>query len=958
MDHILVRGARTHNLKNLNVEIPRNKLVVMTGLSGSGKSSLAFDTLYAEGQRRYVESLSTYARQFLQTTEKPDVDHIEGLSPAISIDQKTAPRNPRSTVGTVTEIYDYLRLLFAKIGHPHCPTCGKKVSRQSASSITEHIAQLPEGKRILLLAPMVRGKKGEHLAIIERIKKEGFVRMRIDGQVMTIAEEITLDPNKKHDIEIVVDRLVVKNFEKTYTELPSGDKVEKPNAERTRLSDSVETALRFGEGSILVVDNDTGETEAYSEHFACPDHPNNSFPEIEPSMFSFNSPKGACETCHGLGSKLEIDPILVVPNPALTLDEGTIHPWQHTSNQMSWSGSILAAMAVVEKIPMNIPWSDLTEEQQHKVLYGTGRKKYKVELNGGSMKGTYDTIYEGVIPNLERRYRESESELMQRKIERYMRTRDCAACNGKRLRPEVLAITIGGVSIIDVTMKSIVDLLEFFGSMNLAENEQKIATMILKEVKDRLTFLRDVGLPYLTLERRASTLSGGEAQRIRLATQIGSKLQGVLYVLDEPSIGLHQKDNDRLIHTLLELRDLGNTVVVVEHDEDTMNASDWIIDIGPGAGSLGGHVVAEGTPEEIKSHEASITGKYLSGALSIPVPDQRRPVDPEKQLVIHSAHLHNLQSITASIPLGVLVAITGVSGSGKSTLINDILVAHLAGELNRAQSFAVGFEKITGVEHLDKLINIDQSPIGRTPRSNPATYTGVFTDIRMLFAKTNEARMRGYEAGRFSFNVKGGRCEACQGDGVKKIEMHFLPDIYVTCEVCNGKRYNQEALEITYRGKTIADVLDMTVQEAWEFFTAIPAIENKLATLVDVGLGYIRLGQSATTLSGGEAQRIKLATELSKRSTGQTMYILDEPTTGLHFEDVKRLLEVLSRLVDKGNTVLLIEHNMDMIKSADWIIDLGPDGGTGGGEIVAEGTPEAITKVAKSYTGQWLKKML
>lgn len=958
MDHIIVRGARTHNLKNLNVEIPRNKLVVMTGLSGSGKSSLAFDTLYAEGQRRYVESLSTYARQFLQTTEKPDVDHIEGLSPAISIDQKTAPRNPRSTVGTVTEIYDYMRLLFAKIGHPHCPICGKKVERQSASSITEFIASYPEGKRILLLAPMVSDKKGEHLAVLERIKKEGFVRMRVDGRVMTIAEEIELDPNKKHTIEIVVDRLVVKNFDKTYTELPSGDKVEKPNPERTRLSDSVETALRFGEGCITVVDNDTEEETTFSEHFACPDHPNISFPEIEPSMFSFNSPKGACEVCHGLGSKLEIDPDLVVPNKNLTVDEGAIHPWQHTSNQMSWSTKILEAMALHEKIPLDAAWRDLNEEQQKLILYGTGRRKFQVHLEGGSLKGTYDTVYEGVIPNLERRYRESESELMQRKIERYMRTRDCAACGGKRLRPEVLAITVGGNSIIDITAKSIVDLLAFFEEVQLVPNEQQIARMILKEVLDRLTFLRDVGLPYLTLDRRASTLSGGEAQRIRLATQIGSKLQGVLYVLDEPSIGLHQKDNDRLIHTLLELRDLGNTVVVVEHDEDTMNASDWIIDIGPGAGSLGGHVVAAGSPEEIKKHEASITGRYLSGELTIPVPKQRRQFDKKKTLSIHKANLHNLQNITVDFPLGVLVAVTGVSGSGKSTLINDILVSHLAGELNKAQSFAVGFDNITGVDYLDKLINIDQSPIGRTPRSNPATYTGVFTDIRMLFAKTNEARMRGYEAGRFSFNVKGGRCEACQGDGVKKIEMHFLPDIYVTCEVCNGKRYNQEALEITYRGKTIADVLEMTVQEAWEFFTAIPSIENKLSTLVDVGLGYIKLGQSATTLSGGEAQRIKLATELSKRSTGQTMYILDEPTTGLHFEDVKRLLEVLNRLVDKGNTVLIIEHNMDMIKSADWIIDLGPDGGNGGGEIVAEGTPEEITKVKKSYTGQWLKKML
>lgn len=958
MDHIIVRGARTHNLKNLNVEIPRNKLVVMTGLSGSGKSSLAFDTLYAEGQRRYVESLSTYARQFLQTTEKPDVDHIEGLSPAISIDQKTAPRNPRSTVGTVTEIYDYMRLLFSKIGHPHCPQCGKKVERQSPTSITEFIAQYPEGKRILILAPVVRNKKGEHVAVLERIKKEGFVRMRIDGQVMTIAEDIDLDPNKKHTIEIVVDRLVVKNFDKKFTELPSGDKIEQPNPDRTRLSDSIETALRFGEGLLTVVDNDTDEEETFSEHFACPDHPNVSFPEIEPSMFSFNSPKGACEVCHGLGSRMEIDPELVIPNKNLTLDEGAIHPWQHTSSHMSWSGKILEAMAENEKIPLNAPWKSLDEEQRKKVLYGTGRKKYKVHLEGGSMKGTYDTVYEGVIPNLERRHRESESELMQRKIEKYMRTQDCATCNGKRLRPEILAITVSGKSIIDITEKPIVDLLDFLDNIQLPDTEQKIAKMILKEVCDRLTFLRDVGLPYLTLDRSANTLSGGEAQRIRLATQIGSKLQGVLYVLDEPSIGLHQKDNDRLIKTLLELRDLGNTVIVVEHDEDTMNASDWIIDIGPGAGSHGGHIVAAGTPDEIKRHDASMTGKYLSGELAIPVPTQRRKSVDDLKLTIHDAQLHNLQNVTVDIPLGILVAVTGVSGSGKSTLINDILVSHLAGELNRAQTFAVGFDEITGVEHLDKLINIDQSPIGRTPRSNPATYTGVFTDIRNLFARTNEARMRGYEAGRFSFNVKGGRCEACQGDGVKKIEMHFLPDIYVTCEVCNGKRYNQEALEVTYRGKTIADVLAMTVQEANDFFNAIPSIENKLSTLVDVGLGYIRLGQSATTLSGGEAQRIKLATELSKRSTGKTMYILDEPTTGLHFEDVRRLLDVLNRLVDKGNTVLLIEHNMDMIKSSDWIIDLGPDGGTAGGQIIAEGTPEEVAEVEQSYTGQWLKKML
>jgi len=958
MDYIKVRGARTHNLKNIDVDIPRNKLVVMTGLSGSGKSSLAFDTLYAEGQRRYVESLSTYARQFLQTTEKPDVDHIDGLSPAISIDQKSAPRNPRSTVGTVTEIYDYMRLLYAKIGHPFCPICNKKVEKQHASQIIDYIASYPTGKRILLLAPMIRDKKGEHAAVFEKIKKEGFVRMRVDGQVMTIAEEITLDPNTKHSIEIVVDRLVVKDLGKRFTKLSNGEQVESPNPDRSRLADSIETSLRYGEGVVIIVDNDTNESQVFSEHFACPDHPQVSFPEIEPNMFSFNSPKGACEVCHGLGSKLEVDPELIVPNKYLSIDEGAIFAWSSSSAQSTWFSKILTAVSEEEGIPLDVPFGDLTKEQQDLVFYGTGKKKYMITMDGVSLQGTYASIFEGVIPNLERRYRETDSDHVRRKVEKFMRIRDCTACGGKRLRPEILSITIGGNNIMDVTGKNIVELIEFFEGLTLSKNEMHIARLILKEVQDRLSFLANVGLSYLSLDRKANTLSGGEAQRIRLATQIGSKLQGVLYVLDEPSIGLHQKDNDRLISTLLELRDLGNTVVVVEHDEDTMEAADYVIDIGPGAGRDGGHVVAAGTPKELKANPNSLTGKYLSGEESIETPKKRRSPVKDKSLRITDAKLHNLQNISVDLPLGVLVAVTGVSGSGKSTLINDILVNYLARELNGAESIAVGFDKITGLEHLDKLIDIDQSPIGRTPRSNPATYTGVFTDIRDLFAKTNEARMRGYEAGRFSFNVKGGRCEACQGDGLKKIEMHFLPDIYVPCEVCHGQRYNQEALEITYRGKNISEVLNMTVSEAYEFFKAIPSIENKLATLEDVGLGYVKLGQSATTLSGGEAQRIKLASELAKRSTGQTMYILDEPTTGLHFADVKKLLNVLNRLVDKGNTVLIIEHNMDMIKCSDWIIDLGPDGGTGGGEIVAEGTPEEVAKVKGSYTGQWLGKML
>lgn len=957
-DVIKVTGARTHNLKNITVEIPRNKMTVITGLSGSGKSSLAFDTLYAEGQRRYVESLSTYARQFLQTTDKPEVDHIEGLSPAISIDQKTAPRNPRSTVGTVTEIYDYLRLLFAKVGHPHCPICGKVIERQSASQIINYIGNYPEGKKILLLAPVIRGKKGEHNQVLEKIKKDGFVRLRVDGEVFTIAEEFTLDPNKKHTIEIVIDRLVVKNFQKKYQSLSNGDQIEIPNPDRTRLADSIETALKFGEGIITVIDNDTKEEDTFSEHFACPDHPAVSFPEIDPSMFSFNSPKGACETCHGLGTKLEVNQELVIPNKNLSLDEGAIHAWNSTMTQMNWYTKIMSAVARDEGFKTTIPFFDLPKEAIDKILWGTGDKKYVVQLEGETLKGDYSTVYEGVIPNLERRYRETESDFVRKKIEKYMTIAPCPACGGKRLKPEILSITIGDVSIIDLTEKSVTDLVDFFTAMSLTENEMVVANLILKEVKDRLSFLLNVGLSYLTLSRSANTLSGGEAQRIRLATQIGSKLLGVLYVLDEPSIGLHQKDNDRLIKTLHELRDLGNTVIVVEHDEDTMMASDYLIDIGPGAGVHGGQVIAQGTPEEVMKDKSSVTGRYLSGELSIPVPKKRRTVDKKKKLSVLEANLHNLKNVTIDIPLGVLVAITGVSGSGKSTLINDILVNYLAHELNKAQSIATGFREIKGVEQLDKLIDIDQSPIGRTPRSNPATYTGVFNDIRDIFSKTNEAKIRGYDAGRFSFNVKGGRCEACQGEGLKKIEMHFLPDVYVPCEVCKGRRYNEEALEITYRGKNIAEVLDMTVSEGYEFFKAIPSIENKLRTLEEVGLGYIHLGQSATTLSGGEAQRVKLATELAKRGTGKTMYILDEPTTGLHFDDVKKLLSVLDKLVDKGNTVLIIEHNMDMIKSSDWIIDLGPDGGTGGGEIIAEGTPEDVAKVKKSYTGEWLKKVL
>lgn len=957
LDKIIVKGARIHNLKNINVEIPKNKLTVITGLSGSGKSSLAFDTIYAEGQRRYVESLSTYARQFLQLMEKPDVESIDGLSPAISIDQKTAGRNPRSTVGTVTEIYDYLRLLFAKIGKPHCPNCGEVIQRQSPSQIVDLVAEMPEGRKILLLAPVIRGRKGSHTKVFEKIKKDGFVRVRVDGEVISVLDIPPLDEKKKHSIEIVVDRLVVKNFKKAIKKLSSGQEIEMANPDRTRLADSIETALKFGEGLLTIVDHETGEEEMFSEHFACSEC-GTSIPEISPRSFSFNNPHGACPECHGLGTKLVIDPELVIPNKKLTLGEGAIMPWSATTSHLTWYNRLLETVAKKNGFSMNDPVEKLTDEQIQLVLYGTGEKKYGVKMgkkDNSKFKGEYSMSFEGVIPNLERRYMETDSDYIRKKIEKYMQILECPECKGKRLRPEILAVTIEGKSIIDVTDQSVNRSSAFFQKLKLTDMQNQIARPILKEVANRLQFLEDVGLSYLTLNRAANTLSGGEAQRIRLATQIGSRLSGVIYVLDEPSIGLHQNDNAKLIKTLIHLRDLGNTVIVVEHDIDTMLESDHILDIGPGAGNEGGRVIAAGTPEEVMKDPNSVTGQYLSGKKEIPTPKKRRKGNG-KSIKIINATEHNLKKVSVEFPLGTFVGITGVSGSGKSTLINDILVKQVEKTLNGSKHQIGKHEKIEGIENLDKIINIDQSPIGRTPRSNPATYTGVFTDIRDLFASTPEAKLRGYKAGRFSFNVKGGRCEACSGDGIKKIEMHFLPDIYVPCEVCKGKRYNAQALEITYRGKNIADVLDMTVSEALEFFDAIPNIKTKLTTLYEVGLSYIHLGQSATTLSGGEAQRIKLSTELSRRSTGKTLYILDEPTTGLHFDDVKKLLDVLQRLVEKGNTVLTIEHNLDVIKSVDYIIDLGPEGGEKGGTIVATGSPEEVAKVKGSYTGKWVKK--
>ncbi len=946
-DWIVVRGAREHNLKNIDVRIPRDRLVVITGISGSGKSSLAFDTIYAEGQRRYVESLSAYARQFLGRMDKPDIDYIEGLSPAISIDQKGTSHNPRSTVGTVTEIFDYLRLLFARVGHPHCPKCGRPIAKQTVQQIVDSIRQYPEGSRIMIMAPVIRDRKGEHEKVLEDARKQGYVRVRADGQVRDLGEDIALDKNRKHSIEVVVDRLVVRN---------EGDSP----TDAGRLADSVETALKLGGGTVLVSIID-GEERLYSENFACVVC-GISLGEIEPRSFSFNSPHGACPVCTGLGSIPEIDPDLVIPDKDLSLSEGAIAPWSRSTsnNGDGWYSRMLEGVAKRYGFTMQTPVKDLTPEQLHVVLHGS--KGTVVTLDFKNKYGNqrqWDIEFEGVIPNLQRRYKETDSDYVRMEIERYMTDRPCQACHGARLKPASLAVTIAGESIIDVTRKSVADCAEWAEGLNeqLTERERTIAYQILKEIRSRLGFLVDVGLDYITLDRRASTLSGGEAQRIRLATQIGSGLMGVLYILDEPSIGLHQRDNRRLIDTLVRLRDIGNTVLVVEHDEEMMRSADFIVDIGPGAGEHGGHLVAAGDLRTIMDCPESITGQYLRGDRSIPMPPGRRPGNGNS-LVVKGARENNLKDIDVQIPLGQFVCITGVSGSGKSTLISEILYKRLAQVLNRARTRPGDHDAITGSQHLDKVIDIDQSPIGRTPRSNPATYTGVFTPIRELFAAVPEARMRGYRPGRFSFNVKGGRCEACQGEGIIRIEMQFLPDVYVPCEVCHGARYNREALEIHYRGKTIAEVLDMTVEEALAFFENIPAIRNKLATITDVGLGYIKLGQPAPTLSGGEAQRVKLAAELSRRATGRTLYILDEPTTGLHFADVERLLQVLQRLVDAGNSVLVIEHNLDVLKTADWIIDLGPEGGDKGGWVIAEGTPEQVSRAAASYTGQFLKKVL
>jgi len=933
---IRVSGAREHNLKDISVEIPRDKLVVITGLSGSGKSSLAFDTIYAEGQRRYVESLSSYARQFLGTMDKPDVDQIEGLSPAISIDQKSTSRNPRSTVATVTEIYDYLRLLFARIGVPHCPVCGKAVSRRTPQAIIDEIMKIKDGTRLMILAPIVKAKKGEFAHVPEQYRRLGFARARVDGVVYALDEFPELQKSYKHDIEIVVDRIAV-------------------NSEMLgRVAQSVEQALELADGVVELLNADTDEVSVLSQRYACVDHPTEDIPELEPRLFSFNSPQGACPVCTGLGSRLEVDPDLVF-NPNLTIAEGAIRPYNRV-NSDAWYMKRLAKVAEFHGFSLQVPVSQLSSEDLEKVLYGTGARKYKVELGSGR---SYESTYEGVIPNLERRHKETDSEFMRKDIERFMRERKCHTCGGARLKPVVLAVTVHGLSIMDICNLGVDDALDLFqNTLELSDQELFIARQIMKEITARLGFMSNVGLNYLELARAANTLSGGEAQRIRLATQIGSGLQGVLYVLDEPSIGLHQRDNDRLIATLKRLRDLGNTVLVVEHDEDTIREADYLLDIGPGAGVNGGQVVAAGTPAEVAKNKDSITGRFLSGTEKIAVPKKRRAIEKDRHLIIRGARENNLKNIDVKFPLGVMTVVSGVSGSGKSTLVNDILAKELSARLHRAQTVPGAHENIEGIKHLDKAIIIDQSAIGRTPRSNPATYTGVFTPIRELFANTPEANIRGYKAGRFSFNVKGGRCENCQGDGVIKIEMHFLPDVYVTCDECNGKRYNREALEIKYKDKTISDVLEMTVEQAAAFFENVPTIARKMDTLVDVGLGYIRLGQPATTFSGGEAQRIKLATELSRRATGKTLYILDEPTTGLHSADVKRLLGILQKLIEGGNSMVIIEHNLDVIKSADHVIDMGPEGGLGGGVVVAEGTPEAIARVQDSFTGKYLAPLL
>ncbi|TML47297.1 MAG: excinuclease ABC subunit UvrA [Actinobacteria bacterium] len=934
-EELVIHGAREHNLKDITVRLPRNKLICITGLSGSGKSSLAFDTIYAEGQRRYVESLSAYARQFLQMMEKPDVDSIEGLSPAISIDQKTTSRNPRSTVGTVTEIYDYLRLLYARVGRPHCPVCGKPIAGQSQESIVDQILQLPQGTKFTVNAPVVRDRKGEYKDVFEELRNEGFTRVKVDGEIRMLEDEIALDKKFKHTIEVVVDRLVMK-----------------PDL-RTRLAQSVETAAQLADG-LVAIDVVDGESMLFSEKFACPDH-GVSLPELQPRIFSFNSPHGACPRCTGLGAQQEIDPDLLVPDSTLSIGEGALVPW--SVGNSGFYDSVIQAIADRYEIPLDEPWENLTDEEQDLFLYGTnGERVYITYRNRMGRKRSYMLAFEGIVPSLQRRYRETDSSTQRERIEEYMSFRPCPTCKGARLKPEVLAVTVGRKNIHEFTQMSVTRALEFLDALKLTETELLIGARIVKEIRERLTFLDNVGVGYLQLDRASATLSGGEAQRLRLATQIGSQLVGVLYILDEPSIGLHQRDNNKLIGTLTRLRDLGNTVLVVEHDEQMMREAEWLVDMGPGAGEHGGHVVAEGTAAKVERTKRSITGQFLSGAREIPVPERR--AEDHGSFWVRGASMHNLKDIDVEFPIGKFVAVTGVSGSGKSTLVNEIVYKALANRLHRMRTKPGDHESIEGIEAFDKVIEIDQSPIGRTPRSNPATYTKLFDHIRELYSMTPEAKVRGYKPGRFSFNVRGGRCETCKGDGQIKIEMHFLPDVYVPCETCKGARYNRETLEVRFKGKSIADVLAMSVEEALAFFAKIPKLRRKLQTLHDVGLDYIKLGQPATTLSGGEAQRIKLAKELSKLATGRTLYMLDEPTTGLHFADIEKLLDVLQRLVDAGNTVLVIEHNLDVIKQADWLIDLGPEGGEAGGEIVATGTPEQVAEVEESFTGQYLREVL
>ncbi len=942
-DRLIVRGAREHNLKDVSLDLPRDALIVFTGLSGSGKSSLAFDTIFAEGQRRYVESLSAYARQFLGQMDKPDVDFIEGLSPAVSIDQKSTSRNPRSTVGTITEVYDYLRLLYARAGRPHCPECGRPIARQTPQQIVDRVLEFDEGARFQVLAPVVRGRKGEYGELFRELQSKGFSRVGVDGVVYQLTEPPTLNKQQKHTIEAVVDRLAVK-----------------PSAKR-RLTDSIETALTLSGGLVTLdfvdlPEDDPHRQRTFSEHLACL-YDDLSFEELEPRSFSFNSPYGACPDCTGLGTKMEVDPELIVPDPDRSIDMGAIAPW-NAAHTMEYFSRLLEALAESMKFKTSVPWAKLPAKVQQTILFGRDIPVHVHYRNRYGRERSYHATFEGVVPYVQRRHAEAESDASRERFEGYMREIPCASCGGKRLKPVVLAVTVGGHSIADVAAMPIGECAKFLLGLDLTAREQQIAERVLKEVNARLGFLLDVGLDYLTLDRASATLAGGEAQRIRLATQIGSGLVGVLYVLDEPSIGLHQRDNHRLIETLVRLRDIGNTLIVVEHDEDTIRVADWVVDIGPGAGEHGGHIVHSGSLDDLLTNERSVTGAYLAGRRAIPVPSVRRPPTPGRELVVHGAHEHNLRGIDVSFPLSLFIAVTGVSGSGKSTLINDILYNSLARELNGARTVPGRHKSVSGVEHLDKIIHVDQSPIGRTPRSNPATYTGVFDHMRKLFAQTTEAKVRGYQPGRFSFNVKGGRCEACAGDGTIKIEMNFLPDVYVPCEVCHGARYNRETLEVHYKGRTIAEILDMPIEEAAEFFEAIPPIRRHLRTLVDVGLGYVRLGQPAPTLSGGEAQRVKLASELQKRSTGRTVYLLDEPTTGLHFEDIRKLLGVLDQLVEQGNTVIVIEHNLDVIKTADWIVDMGPEGGYGGGTVVAEGTPEDVALDEASHTGAFLRRVL